>query len=126
MTSFAALNCILCSKLNFNGFTGDTANSRPIRQFEADFEGLPPHCAKGCLQFFSMLEPSGPLHDHNVKSLCFTVYCFNCSFKFLSFSGCLYCVWKDISPEHVFYRSTSISVLFSVMLIFLFVQKTQI
>lgn len=30
-----------------------------------------------------------------------------------SLSGCIDCVWKDTSPEYLFFRSTSISVWFS-------------
>lgn len=36
-----------------NSYAGDTVNSKPIRQFEAAFEGLPPSCTTACLHFFS-------------------------------------------------------------------------
>lgn len=44
-------------------------SSSPISQSAAAFEGPPPYCGTGCLQFCSMLEPSGPLHDRSGRSL---------------------------------------------------------
>lgn len=47
---WAILLKFFVAKLNI--FTGVVANSRHIRQFETVFEGPPPYCGTGCLQFF--------------------------------------------------------------------------
>lgn len=96
--------------------------AHPSGSLRLAFEGPPPYCGTGCLQFFfSVQEPSGPLRERRMR-LC-AECCFTGRVKviFPVDSGRLDHIWKYVSLQYLLLRIASTRL--CVLLVCLFEQE---